>query len=455
MSTYAILSVGDGLISQIPALLISITAGIIVTRVPGDKHQNLAAELTAQISRHPQALYLSAAVLLLFALLPGFPAIYFFVLAAMMLGYTWHLRMRGRQATCKNESIDRANSNVGEAMIPGATPLMVRYGESALRPAKLAGAIAALRAQKFEDLGLPLPDIHLRPGTELAANSVQILLYQTPVLTITVPHDEWLIDTHATPVPQNVRSEPLPFGKLKLNWIDSIQASAVNELGVPIHRDEERITHCLSLVIDQYASHFVGVQEARYLMDAMEDRYAELVQEVQRQIPIGRIADVLQRLVDEGISVRDLRGIFEALVEWAPREKDPLMLAEYVRVALRRQITTRHRGRQPWISCWMIGERIESMVRESIRQTAAGSYSSLHPEHAQAIVERLKMALEDADLRRTVLVTAIDVRRFVRKIIEHEFGNLPVLSFQELSDEVELRVIGTADLIEELADAAT
>jgi type III secretion protein V len=455
MSTYAILSIGDGLISQIPALLISITAGIIVTRVPGEKRQNLAADLATQIGKHPQALYLSAAVLTLFALLPGFPAVYFFALAALMLGYTWHVRARERKATYGNESISRANGTIGETMPPGATPLIVRYGNSALRPAKLTEAIALLRTRKFEELGLPLPDIHLQACADLAADSVQILLYQTPVLTIAMPAEEYLIDMHMMPVPQSIRTESLPFAKLKLHWIDPIHASAHTELGATVYRDEERVTHCLSLVIDQYASQFVGVQEARYLMDAMEDRYAELVQEVQRQIPIGRIADVLQRLVGEGISVRDLRGIFEALVEWAPREKDPLMLAEYVRVALRRHITTRHRGSQPWISCWMIGDRIESMVRESIRQTAAGSYSSLHPEQAQAVVERLKTALVDADLRRTVLVTAIDVRRFIRKMVEHEFGHLAVLSFQELSDEVELRVIGTADLIEDLTDVAT
>ncbi|WP_010112269.1 FHIPEP family type III secretion protein, partial [Burkholderia oklahomensis] len=342
----------------------------------------------------------------------------------------------------------------GFAMTPGAIPLMIRHGESAVRPSKLAEALDALRAHKFEQLGLPLPEIHLQADAGLAADAVQILLYQEPVVTLAMPVNEWLADARSASVAQRVRVEPLPFAQLQLQWIDPAHADALAALGVTVHRDEARVAHCVSLVIDRHAAQFIGVQETRFLMDAMESRYAELVKEVQRQMPIGRIADVLQRLVDERVSVRDLRGIFEALVEWAPREKDPVMLAEYVRVALRRHIATRHRAGQPWINCWMIGDRIESMVRESIRQTAAGSYSSLAPEHTHAIVARLKSALADADLRRTVLVTAIDVRRFVRKMVEREFGELPVLSFQEIGDEAELRVIGTADLIGELADAA-
>ncbi|KVE36795.1 EscV/YscV/HrcV family type III secretion system export apparatus protein [Burkholderia sp. BDU5] len=468
MSTYAILSIGDGLISQIPALLISITAGIIVTRVPGDTRQPLAADLTEQIGRQPQALWLAASVLLVFALLPGFPVVYFVALAAFVFGCAWHLRRRAKRgaaatgigaaahggAASAGALAGHAGGQAGFAMTPGAIPLMIRHGESAVRASKLAEALDALRAHKFEQLGLPLPDIHLQADAGLAADAVQILLYQEPVLTLAMPANEWLADARGASVAQRVRVEPLPFAQLQLQWIDPAHADALAALGVTVHRDEARVAHCVSLVIDRHAAQFIGVQETRFLMDAMESRYAELVKEVQRQMPIGRIADVLQRLVDERVSVRDLRGIFEALVEWAPREKDPVMLAEYVRVALRRHIATRHRAGQPWINCWMIGDRIESMVRESIRQTAAGSYSSLAPEHTHAIVARLKAALADADLRRTVLVTAIDVRRFVRKMVEREFGELPVLSFQEIGDEAELRVIGTADLIRELADAA-
>ncbi|MGT0250513.1 EscV/YscV/HrcV family type III secretion system export apparatus protein [Burkholderia pyrrocinia] len=461
MSTYAILSIGDGLIGQIPALLISITAGIIVTRVPGEVRQSLAADLTEQIGRQPQALWLAGAVLLLFAVLPGFPVAYFLALATLMLGGAWLLKRRGRRAAgpaahAASATAPGASPGGGPSdteMTPGAVPLMIRFAESAARADKLADALEALRWRTFEQLGLPLPDIHLQASAGLNAGTVEVLLYQEPVLTLTVPREQLLADARGASVAQSERIDTLPFGKLRLHWIAPGQADTLAALGIVLHRDEARIAHCLSLVVERFANQFVGVQETRFLMDAMEARYAELVKEVQRQMPIGRIADVLQRLVEEGISVRDLRSIFEALIEWAPREKDPVMLVEYVRIALRRHIGARYRAGQTWISGWMIGDRIEAMVRESIRQTAAGSYSSLGAESSRAILAQIRSALADADLRRVVLLTAVDVRRFIRKMVEREFGGLAVLSFQEIGDEAEIRVIGTVDLIGEPADA--
>ncbi|KWN58207.1 EscV/YscV/HrcV family type III secretion system export apparatus protein [Burkholderia ubonensis] len=463
MSTYAILSIGDGLVSQIPALLISITAGIIVTRVPGETSQNLAADLTEQISKQPQALGLAAAVLLIFAFLPGFPVTYFVALAGLVLGCTWYLRKRSRRTTGMSavpanqtaapHSTGIPGSPSSPPMSPGAVPIVIRYAESTVRDSKLTEALEVLRWRKFEQLGLPLPDIHLQQDASMEMGSIQIQLYQEPVLTVTMPADALLADARSAPLAQCVRADPLPFGKQRLQWVDATQADMLRAMGITLYRNEERLAHCASLVIDRYAAQFIGVQETRFLMDAMEARYAELVKEVQRQMPIGRVADVLQRLVEEGISIRDLRAIFEALIEWAPREKDPVMLVEHVRIALRRHIATRYRAGHAWISGWMIGDRIESMMRESIRQTAAGSYSSLAPEHVRAILVRIRTALGDAAPEQTVLMTAVDVRRFIRKIVERDLGALPVLSFQEVGDEAELRVIGTIDLIGEAADA--
>ncbi len=454
MSTYAILSIGDGLISQIPALLISITAGIIVTRVPGEQRKNLAIDLSEQITRQPQALSLAAGVLLIFALIPGFPVIYFVTLAGIVYAGAWrvkksrpHTRAQPGGASFDSQAApDRGDSP--PSMTPGAIPLMVRMASDLIRSGSFDEAFSQLRQKKFEQLGIPLPNIHLQTDTTLEAGTLRVLLYQEPVLTLTVRERLLLADAHSMPLAQARHTDKLPFGGYTLQWFDLEHRETLTALGITLHQDQARITHCLSLVVDRYAADFIGVQETRFLMDSMENSHAELVKEVQRQMPIGRIADVLQRLVGEGVSIRDLRSILEALNEWAPREKDPIMLAEYVRVALRRHISTRYRGNQPWISGWMIGDRIENLVRESIRQTAAGSYSTLEATQNKAIIEGIRERIGDGDPRRAVLITAIDVRRFVRKIIEREYASLHVLSFQELGDEVELRVIGNIDLIE-------
>ncbi|OLF53056.1 EscV/YscV/HrcV family type III secretion system export apparatus protein [Pseudomonas chlororaphis] len=455
MSTYAILSIGDGLISQIPALLISITAGIIVTRVPGEQRKNLASDLSEQITRQPQALSLAAGVLLVFALIPGFPIIYFVGLAGAVYGGAWWIKKRQPRAASNGTSADAPQGLIGNdsqpTMTPGAIPLMVLMASDLGRSKGLDEAFQQLRQKKFEQLGIPLPDIHQQIDASLEAGTLRILLYLEPVLSLKVPEGLLLADAHSMPLAQARYNDKLPFGGHTLQWLEPEQHETLAALGVVLHRDQARITHCLSLVMERYAADFIGVQETRFLMDSMESSHAELVKEVQRQMPIGRIADVLQRLVSEGVSIRDLRSILEALTEWSPREKDPIMLTEYVRVALRRHIATRYRGNQAWISGWMIGDGIEGLVRESIRQTAAGSYSTLEASQNQAIIEgiRERVGDGDGDPRRAVLITAIDVRRFVRKIVEREYSGLHVLSFQELGDEVELRVIGNIDLIEQ------
>ncbi|MEE9930056.1 EscV/YscV/HrcV family type III secretion system export apparatus protein [Microvirgula aerodenitrificans] len=452
MSTYAILSIGDGLISQIPALLISITAGIIVTRVPGEQRQNLADDLVGQIGRQPQVLMLAAAVLLVLALVPGFPLLHFVALAGLVAACGWWTGKRRRGAAPAEPGVPGAEAGGGAlVMTPGAVPLMLRLSDDLMRGSRLPGLIDELRRRKFDQLGIPLPEIPLQKDSAAAAGSLCILLYQEPVLTLDVPADLLLADVASAPLPQAARCAALPFGGLQLQWVEAGQQDALALQGVILYRDEARIMHCLSILVDRHAAELLGVQETRFLMDAMEGQYAELVREVQRQLPIGRIADVLQRLVGEGISIRDLRSVFEALIEWAPREKDPVMLAEYVRMGLRRHITARYGAGQPWISGWMIGDRMESLIRESIRQTSAGSYSALGPEHNRAIVDCIRESVGAEVPRSTVLMTAIDVRRFLRKIVEREFFSLAVLSFQELGDESELRVLGNIDLIGEVA----
>ncbi|MFQ2331305.1 EscV/YscV/HrcV family type III secretion system export apparatus protein [Aeromonas dhakensis] len=452
-STYAILSVGDGLIAQIPALLISIAAGIIVTRVPGEQRRNLASELSEQILRQRQALWIVSAVLVLFACLPGFPTLVFLSLAALVAGITYWLSREGsNSAAAAQLHGDEASADSAPLTI-GATPLLLRLSPDEARDGQLRQALSALRLDKLEQLGLPLPDIQLQGDPALAPGHFSLLLYQEPILSLALPPLP-LLDLASPEIKQVSQRDPLPFGGLTLQWVSPEQAAAISGMGLQCHQGQARIVHLVSVALDRYGAELIGVQEARYLMDQMEQRYGELVKELQRQLPVARVADVLQRLVAEGVSVRDLRAIFEALVEWAPREKDPVMLTEYARLALRRHIVGRqHRG-QPWVRAWLVGGHIEQLMRESIRQTSAGSYSALSPEENQAILGEIRSALARTGGPGTALVTAIDVRRFIRKLIEKDLFTTPVLSFQEIDDEAELKVLGHIELIGETHAAA-
>ncbi|MBJ7263451.1 MAG: EscV/YscV/HrcV family type III secretion system export apparatus protein [Burkholderiaceae bacterium] len=449
-TTYAILSVGDGLITQIPALLISIAAGIIVTRVPGETRRNLANELSGQLLRQRHALWIVSAVLVLFACMPGFPTLVFLALAMFIAGGTFWLSRQSDSAEAGSANMDAAADpgSVGadSAPIVGAIPLLLRVAPQLARDATLTQALAELRQHRLELIGLPLPEIQLQADTNLSAQQIVFLLYQEPVLELEL-RPLLLLDAGSAPISQAVAHDNLTFGGHVLQWIEPTQAPGLQALGVTVHHEHARIVHLVSLALDRYSSELIGVQEARYMMDQMEQRYGELVKEVQRQLSVGRIADVLQRLVAEGVAIRDLRAVFEALIEWAPREKDPVMLTEYARMGLRRHIVGRHRHGQPWISAWVIGGQIEETLRESIRQTSAGAYSALSPEENRHIVDQIRDALLQNRPAGTVLVTAIDVRRFVRKMIEQELAGVPVLSFQEVGEEAELKVLGHIESI--------
>ncbi|VVE48620.1 type III secretion system export apparatus subunit SctV [Pandoraea anhela] len=454
---YAILSIGDGLVSQIPALLIAVTAGIIVTRVPGEQRRNLARELTDQLAAQPRSLMLAAVVLVLFGLIPGFPMHYFFLLGVLAGGAAWWV---GRVAGDGRSAKDAGKPGAGAARPgrPGAQPLLARVGV-ALADASgglptITERIDALRNQKFEHFGVPMPEVEVVVDTALPGVALDVQLYHESVLTIDVVPDAALAHHDAAHPVVALRSlvagapreTPLGFGGQPLFWLDDVQRAEWADRGGRVIDGADRIAHCVSLVIDAHAADFLGVQEARFLMDAMEDRYGELVKELQRQLPISRTAEVLQRLVAEGVSIRDLRRVFEALIEWAPRERDQIMLTEYVRLSLRRHIIRRFRRGTEHITGWNVGRGIEDVVRAAVRQTSSGSYADLNPAQTDAILNAIDGALNAHDGTPAVLFTAMDVRRFVRKLIERERADLPVLSFQEVADEPHVRVLGTIDV---------
>ena len=457
-STYGILSIGDGLISQIPSLLISITAGIIVTRVPGEQNKNLPSELTEQLGKHPQALLLSSAVLAIFAFIPGFPTFDFLLLASCIFFITWRhgKKVKGHSNASLSNNGQHSQANAEYTMAPGATPLKIVLAENLYPQGQetLSHKLDVMRQQKFEQLGIPLSEIQIEVNKNLPDNTLQILLYHAPIIDIKVPNHLALVDTRATKIGQAAQTQVLLINGVTLQWVEQSAHEALAMMGVTTYTGDACIVHCVALVIDRYANEFIGVQETRFLMDAMEKRYGELVKELQRQLSVGKVSNVLQRLAEENISIRDLRSIFEAMIEWAPKEKDLVMLTEYARLSLRRHIIEQYRYGQDCIQGWMIGATIENMVRQSIRQTSAGSYSTLDPTQNQAILQKIITSVAHHEKHSYVLLATMDVRRFIRKLIERELFHVAVLSYQEIGDTTQLKVLGNIELMNETAQYA-
>jgi len=465
LSLYAVLSVGDGLVSQIPALLIAICAGVIVTRVTDEGNSNnLAADIGGQIMAEPKALTIGAGMLLVFAMVPGFPTAVFLILACVLLvpALLEYRRQRSGPAPAKpnvpletlvapqKEQLKKLDFVVEQDDIFSPTiQLLVEMSpnlEGHFDGENLRAEINKARLQIYFRLGVSLPPIEVRKGEGLADNHYRIFVAEIPSADGEVLINHVLIFDDA----RNLELYGIPFvanGELlpnmKANWVDKTHEAQLKRADVRYRSELETITYHAEFVFAKYVGHFIGIQEVRHILARLEAKYPDLVKEVQRIVPIQMIAELLKRLVQEFVSIRDLRTILSAMIEWGAKEKDPVVLVEHIRIALSRQISHQYAARNNVLSGILLDGEIEETVRNAIRQTSAGSYLSLSPEISKRIVQRTQEKAMPvlSNGSPCCLITAMDVRRYIRRMIESELPELPVLSYQELANDITLQPV--------------
>jgi len=460
LAVYSILTIGDGLVSQIPALFTSITAGFIVTRVTNEENEsNLGDEIGVEIGAQPKALIVGGVIMLLFAAIPGFPATIFIILAAGSCAGGWIVH-RAQTRPVASESEFGANLPAGAASgAKPATPrksaqdaddfaltipLMVDVGSDIaqiMRPDTLNEELARVRRALYYDLGVPFPGINLRVDEAPHDGRYSILTNEVPCGEGRLRAGYVL----ARDTEDSLSIVGIPFEKdksflpsIETLWVPQSRIQSLNDAQIAFMEPVQVLSYHIAHVLRRYAEEFIGIQETRFLLSRMEDRFPELVKEVQRIVPLQRIAEILQRLVAEGVSVRNMRAILSALIEWGQKEKDSVLITEHIRGALKRQICYRHSAGLNMIPAYLATPELEDLLRNAIRQTSSGSYLALEPRMMQQIVEKVRKAVGDASrqVRKPVLLTSMDTRRYLRKIIEAEFPDLAVISYQELTPEI-------------------
>nr|WP_304516283.1 type III secretion system export apparatus subunit SctV [Comamonas sp. NLF-1-9] len=469
MKTYSILTIGDGLISQIPALFIAICAGMIVTRVQSDDGgpSNVGKDIGAQVMAQPRALMIAAAVALGMGLIPGMPWPVFLVLALVIGGLGFTL-LRGTrkvvdEATGKvtevpamqaaGEKPRKPKTDGSEEFAPTVPLLMdVAAGlQNSFDAETLNDELLKIRRALYFDLGVPFPGIQLRFNEALEAESYNILLSEVPVSQGRL-RPGYLLVREST---QNLDALQIAYESdrkflphIPTLWVGDTLRDTLSRSGIPFMDASQVLTYHLAFVLKKYSADFIGIQETRFLLGAMEARFPDLVKESTRVLPIQKIAEILQRLVSEDISVRNLRSILESLIEWGQKEKDSVLLTEYVRSTLKRHISYKYSSGQNVLPAYLLAPAIEDQVRAAIRQTSAGSYLSLDPAVSKKLVENIKKAVGDigASGQRPVLLTSMDIRRYMRKMIEQDLYELPVLSYQELTQEINIQPLARIDL---------
>ena len=445
LQRYAILTIGDGMVSQIPSLLVSIAAGVVITRVtsadePG--HNNLAGQILGQIAAHPRALLIAALALSSFMLVPGFPkwAFGIWVLLIAGAGYA-KLSERRRGSTpgwiSHHEARPAGDNESAEDAL--TYPVALRLS-SALRGRidhqRFDQGMVLARQRAEVELGPVFPRIQLAYSDALDGNHYQVLVQDVPVSRGELQPGRWLLDPMQPAAAGSLGTVAEPFGPFtRAVWVDEA------------HRDE----HSLSVedvlvahvdnVARRHAPQLIGLQEVQRLVQWVQAQAPDLAAEVSRTVPAQRIAETLRRLLQEGVPVRNLRSIFESLVRWAPREEDGITLAELVRVDMGHYITSRHVGPDRRLNAVLFDAALLDRVVSAIERSPRGNLLLLSSAVKQDVLDQLKRVLEDAPPG-TALVVSTDVRRYVRMLIDPVAPRVPVLSYQEVDDDVTLQPVG-------------
>ena len=468
LHTYSVLTVGDALVSQIPSLLVSIAAGILITRVADPDRggsSGLGEEIAAQIRVHPKALLIASAVIAVLMLVPGFPKLQFLALAAG-IGFAGYALLPGRRRyaapgdmpipAMRKEGVDTARAWLDGGEHPLTVPVMVKAFagiERSLLPERLEREIGRLRRALESDLGLPFPGMVIRPSPELPAGVCRIYINEIPVHSGELRPNHLLVFESAAFVSEG-RAIALPGAVLPGRpavWVHERERGRLEQSKQSFMTLEQVLAEQLLRVMRNAADQFIGIQETSLLLKRLAEEHPELERELERVVPLPRLTEVLRRLVRENISIRNLREIAHALIEWAPREKDTVLLTEYVRTSLSKYISHRFANSEGMLSAVVLHPSVEVQLRQAIRQTSAGTVLMLDPAVSRQLASQIKQALpvealDVSDGAAVVLLTSLEIRPYLRKLTEVELGRLPVLSYQELEPTVRVESLASVTL---------
>src|SRR5215468_6426976 len=451
--TYSLLTVGDGLVAQIPALLVSVAAGTVVTRVASVDRIDLGTEISGQLLNDPRALFLGAVIMAGLAFIPGFPSPAFLALGVAFAagGYVSH-RQRARATVAAAAEAEQRLKNepkpaVTETTASGDAAKPVRYRIAVCIGRELANrvlsesfseSVAQVRHHLAADLGFETPPVELRVDQSLEANTFRFELEGVPVVEGSIPPGRMLVESDA--VDLELLAIPFDAGPRTANrwptmWVDERHQATLAAAGIECLTRTEVLAKWLAQMLRRYVTQFIGIQETRELLVGADKEHPELMKEVQKITTLQKIAEILRRLLEENVPINNLRVILEAVVEWGPREQDTILLVEYVRIALRRQICFRCADRNRIIVAYMLERGVEEMLRSSVRPTAVGAFLSIGDMATRPIVDRIKHAFAAAPDTLPVVLASMDVRRHVRNLLVRNDLDVSVLSYQELAPE--------------------
>ncbi|SFV41303.1 flagellar biosynthesis protein FlhA [Ligilactobacillus acidipiscis] len=458
LSQFGKLSIGDGLVSSIPSLLISIASGIIVTR--SDNDSTFGKDIAEDALRNPQIFRIVAGILMVLSLVPGFPFIPFMVMGLALLGVSFLIKQQDAKKVKEEQQrkqtlalqkkkdvqededvadfqVETLAIEIGYALIP--------LVDSSIDNS-LMSRIIALRKQTAHELGILVSPVRIRDNLYLDANNYSIKIKGNEVGTGDIYPDKYMIfSPTGDEIPFNGIQAVEPAFHLEAMWINESDKEAADLQGFTVIEPLTVIATHLKEVIYSHAPELLGRQEVKQLLEGIKQQSNVVIDELIPDIlRLGEVEKVLQNLLEEKVPINDLSTILETLADYGTVTKDTETLTEYVRQALRRTIANKYVGEDNKIYAVTVHPKIEEMVAQSIKKTATGSYPVLQPDTVNKMLDAItqlnqKMLVENISF---VLLTNPQTRTAFRKLLSFNFPDLAILSLNEIPNEIGIEAVG-------------
>ncbi|MER2111871.1 MAG: flagellar biosynthesis protein FlhA [Solibacillus isronensis] len=458
-SKYSMLTVGDGLVSQIPALLISTATGIVVTRAASKG--NLGSDITAQLFAQSKLLYVAAGTILLLGLFTPIPD-WITIPIAIALAAGAFLMDRKKEETPEEimefeEEVasDTMKSPENVINLLNVDPIEFEFGYGliplvdAAQGGDLLDRVVMIRRQLALELGIVIPIVRIRDNIQLQPNE-----YRIKIKGNEMARGELLLDHYLAMSPGDDNSidgidtiEP-SFG-LPAKWISEAVKEDAEMFGYTVVDPPSVVSTHLTEIIRANAHDLLGRQETKQLIDHLRETHAILVDDlIPTPLSIGEVQKVLAKLLRENVSIRNLPIIFETLADYAKLTSDPDILTEYVRQALARQITSQFINGQQALKVITVSAKVEKLVADSIQQTDHGNYLAMDPQQSQFVLEAIAKEVERVSYteQSPIILCSPAVRLYVRQLTERYFPQVPILSYNELDAAVEIQSVGVVNV---------
>lgn len=458
LKKYALLTVGDGLVSQIPALLISTASGIIVTRSAGDS--TLGKELAGQFTSYPKVLGIASAILAILGLIPSLPNLLFLSLSAAC-GFSSYVLTKDSKGEMnletKIEDIKhekREPENVMQYLNVEPLEIEIGYGLIPLADVSSGGdlldRIAGVRRQLALEMGIIVQPIRIRDNLQLATNEYAIKIKGTVVGKGEILVNHYLaIDVLGDGIPiEGIKTVDPTFG-LPAVWIPDNRKEEAEILGITVVDPTTVLVTHLTEIIKKHAHELLGRQEVKMIIDNIKENYSAVVEElIPGLLSIGEVQKVLQNLLKERVPIRDLVTILETLADHAVNTRDIELLTEYVRISLGRTICKNLVDENNTIRLLTLHPSLEQLISDNIQKSFQGSYPALDPDTTRRIFEAVQRLMEISDFYngQPVILCSPKIRPAFRRMTELVFPNLFVLSMNEIPADVQIESLGMVSI---------